>query len=63
MNQLLGIGDIGEFVGLNPDQGYWYSSKDKLPPADMMVGKRRFWEPGTIRDWARESRIGKYKYL
>ena len=62
MNQLLGIGDIGEFVGLNPDQGYWYSSKGKLPPADQEVGKRRFWYPFTIADWARKNRVGKYKF-
>ena len=63
MNQLLGIADIGAFVGLNPDQGYWYSSNGKLPPADMEIGKRRFWEESTIRDWAREHQVGKYKYL
>ena len=63
MNQLLGIADIGEFLGLNPDQGYWYSSKGRLPPPDMEQGKRRFWEASTIRDWAREQKVGKYKYL
>ena len=63
MNQMLGIGDIGEFVGLHKDTGYHYSTNGRLPPADMEVGKRRFWEPATIRDWAREHRIGKYKFL
>ena len=63
MNQLLGIKQIGEFLGLNPDHGYWLSSNDRLPRADMEVGKRRFWEASTIRDWARDQKVGKYKYL
>lgn len=63
MNQLLGIGDIGEFVGLHPDTGYRYSSEKKLPPPDMEIGKRRLWEPATIRAWARENRVGKWKFL
>ena len=63
MNQLLGIGDIGEFVGLHEDTGYRYSSEGRLPPADMEVGKRRLWEASTIRAWAREHQVGKYKFL
>ena len=63
MNELLGIGDIGEFVGLNPDQGYHYSHKGRLPDPDVVVGKRNFWFPFTIADWAREHRIGKYKFI
>ena len=63
MNQLLGIADIGEFLGLNQSHGYWLSWKGRLPRADMEVGKRKFWEASTIRDWAREQKVGKYKYL
>ena len=63
MNQLLGLADIGEFLGLHPNTGYQYSSKMKLPPADMLHGKRRLWEASTIREWARENRVGKFKFL
>lgn len=63
MNDLLGIGDIGGFVGLNPQTGYNYSSKGKLPEPDVTQGKRSFWFPETIIVWARQQKVGKYKYL
>ena len=63
MNELLGIGDIGAFVGLNPGQGYHYSSKGKLPEPDITQGKRSFWFGSTIEEWARENRVGKFKFI
>ena len=63
MNELLGLADIGEFLGLNPDQGYHYSHKKKLPEPDITQGKRGFWFPETIIGWARDNKVGKYKYL
>ena len=63
MNELLGIKQIGAFVGLNDHAGYWYSSQGRLPEPDMTNGTRRFWFTFTIAEWAKENAVGKYKFL
>jgi hypothetical protein len=61
MDELMGIAEIAKFCGLTRGTVGVYHSQGKLPPHDYETARQKLWLPETIRQWAVDGKIGRFK--